>query len=124
MTTTLTPLASLLIGGATLTEHDDLAASSARLGCPVWSRTQLLANLELRLGLPRPGHAQAVRVQQWSRRMAELEAVTPGQFYARSYVLDSVGTAETLLAWRDELVLAGWNGDAIPNGGDRLETLR
>ena len=62
-------------------------------------------------------------MQQWSRRMAELEAASPGRFYARSYALDSLGTATALLAWRDELVTAGWNGEAIPDGGERLETL-
>ena len=124
MTSTLTPLVSLLFGGATLTEHDDLPPGAAHLGCPVWGELQLLADLELRLGLPQPHVAHAVRVQQWSRRLTELETASPGRFYARSHALDSVGTAETLLGWRDELVVAGWNGDAVPNGGDRLETLR
>jgi hypothetical protein len=120
----LTPLVSLLFSGATLTEHDDLTPGDARVGCPVWGRPQLLANLEQHLGLPKPTHAPVVRVQRWSRRMAELEVTRPGRFYARSYALDPIGTATTLLRWRDELVTAGWNGDPIPNGGDRLETLR
>jgi hypothetical protein len=119
-----TPLVSLLFKGATLTEHDDIEPGAARLGCPAWGRAQLLANIEVRLGLPRPTHARAVRVQRWSRRMAELEAANPGRFYARSYALDPIGTATTILGWRDELVTAGWDGDPIPNGGERLETLR
>jgi hypothetical protein len=121
---TLTPLVTLLFSGASLTEHDDLSAGTARLGCPVWTAPQLLANLELRLGLPRVPSAQAVRVQHWSRRMAELEATHPGQFYARSHRMDAIGTAETLLKWRDELVIAGWNGAPIPGGGPRIETVR
>jgi ATP-dependent helicase/nuclease subunit B len=124
MKSTLTPLVGLLFSGATLTEHDDLPAGAAQLGHPVWGSAQLLADLELRLGLPQARSAQPVRVQQWSRRMAELETARPGRFYARSHALDSIGTAETILAWRDELVIAGWNGDSIPGGGERLETLR
>jgi ATP-dependent helicase/nuclease subunit B len=121
---TLTPLVSLLFAGATLTEHDDLRAGTARLGCSVWGSAQLLSNLELRLGLPGLPVSRAVRVQQWSRRMADLEGAQPGRFYARSHALDAIGTAETLLAWRDELAMAGWNGEPIPNGGARIETLR
>ena len=120
----LTPLVSLLFSGATITEHDDLTPGAARVGCPVWGRPQLLANLEQHLGLPKPTHARVVRVQRWSRSMADLEVTKPGRFYARSYALDPIGTATTLLRWRDELVTAGWNGDPIPNGGERLETLR
>jgi ATP-dependent helicase/nuclease subunit B len=121
---TVTPLVTLLFSGPSLTEHDDLPAGSAHLGRPVWTASQLLANLELRLGLPRAPSAQAVRVQHWSRRMTDLEAEHPGQFYARSHRMDAIGTAETLLGWRDELVMAGWNGDVIPEGGARIETLR
>jgi ATP-dependent helicase/nuclease subunit B len=120
----LTPLVSLLFSGATITEHDDLMPGEARVGCPVWGRPQLLANLEQHLGLPTPAQARVVRVQRWSRRMAELEATKPGRFYARSYGLDPIGTATTLLGWHDELMTAGWNGDPIPNAGRRLETLR
>src|ERR1019366_960719 len=46
------------------------------------------------------------------------------QFYARSHRMDAIGTAETLLKWRDELVIAGWNGAPIPGGGPRIETVR
>jgi hypothetical protein len=119
-----TPLVSLLFWGAAITEPDDITPRAAQLGCPVWGHAQLLASIEVHLGLPRPAHARVVRVQRWSRRMAELEAAIPGRFYARSYALDPIGTATTLLGWRDELVTAGWNGDPIPNGGERLETLR
>ncbi len=124
MTSTLTPLVSLLFAGATLTEPDDLPAGTARLGCPVWGSAQLLANLELRLGLPGLPSSRAARVQQWSRRMADLEGARPGRFYARSHALDAIGTAETLHPWRDELAMAGWNGEPLPNGGARIETLR
>jgi hypothetical protein len=77
---TLTPLASLLVGGAALTEHDDLPTGVGRLGQPVWSPRQLIGDLELRLGLPTPQANEAVRVQRWSRRPEEVHAFS-GAFY-------------------------------------------
>jgi ATP-dependent helicase/nuclease subunit B len=117
----LTPLTSLLIGGAALTEHDDLAPGAGSVGRPVWGPSALLANFELRLGLPTPAINEAVRAQRWSRRLGEIEA-TQLRFYTDSYRVDPLGTATALLAMRDELVAAGWNGEAIPAGGDRLAT--
>ena len=120
----LTPLVSIFFRGATLTEHDDLRPGAAHLGKPVWNQSQLLRDLELRVGVASATPAKAVRVQRWARQMAELEAAKPGRFYQGSFALDPLGTATTLLAWRDELALGGWNGESIPNGGGRLETLR
>ena len=117
------PLVSLLAHGATLTEHDDLAPGAALVGRPVWGAGALLANLELRLGLAPEETSQAVRVQRWSQRLAELDSIRP-RFYSRSYATDPVGTSHALLGWRDELVAAGWNGEAVAGGGERLGTFR
>ena len=108
----LTPLASLLIGGATLTEHDELAPGAGRLGQPVWGARQLLGDLELRLGLATPPVNEAVRAQRWSRRLDDVQA-TGARFYAGSYRVDPLGTATALLAMRDELVAAGIRPETI-----------
>ncbi|HVV83856.1 MAG TPA: PD-(D/E)XK nuclease family protein, partial [Kofleriaceae bacterium] len=42
-------------------------------------------------------------------------------FYARSFAIDPLGTAEMLLTWRDGLIEAGWAGTGVPGGGARLE---
>jgi hypothetical protein len=114
-------MVSALFKGATLTEHDELAAGTALVGKPVWGPAALLANLELRLGLPTPDVNEAVRVQRWSRRLGEVEVTQP-RFYTESYCVDPLGTATALLSMRDELVAAGWNGEPTPSGGDRLAT--
>ena len=44
-------------------------------------------------------------------------------FYAPSFAADPLGTADTLLAWRDALVEAGWDGAAIPDGGERIAAM-
>jgi hypothetical protein len=56
--------------------------------------------------------------------VARIKAVgDPSAFYARSLAVDELGTAEALLAWRDELVEAGWSGKPIAGGGERLAAL-
>jgi ATP-dependent helicase/nuclease subunit B len=115
------PLGGLLFRGATLTERDDLAPGTGRLGRPVWNRPALLADLELRLGIPSAPVEHGVRLQRWSQRLAALSRGRE-RFYSRSYAIDPIGTATTLLGWRDQLVDAGWNGEPIPGGGERLET--
>jgi hypothetical protein len=117
----VTPLGGLLFRGATLTEFDDVMPGSGLLGSPVWNRTSLLADLELRLGIPTLQADHGVRLQQWSQRLADVSHTAP-RFYTKSYEVDQIGTATTLLAWRDLLVDSGWNGEGVPNGGPRLET--
>ena len=90
-----------------------------RLGEPTWSPSQLLRDLELRLGLPQLVPSAAQRIPAYAQRLRAL----PHAFYARSLAADSLGTAATLLAWRDALLDAGWNGLPIPGSGDRFDAL-
>jgi ATP-dependent helicase/nuclease subunit B len=115
------PLISRSFRGATLTESDEVACTAGSVGCPSWGPLALLSDLELRLGLPQPRVNHALRVQLWSQRMARLS--NAGRFYSASYQIDPLGTAKTLLSWRDELVEAGWDGGPIADGGPRLEQL-
>jgi ATP-dependent helicase/nuclease subunit B len=118
----MTPLVSQLVHGPVIAEHSDLAPGQGALGRPTWASGALLQNLELRLGLPRAEMDDTVRLQRWSRRLRTVcESRTC--FYSSSYALDPIGTAKTLLEWRDALVLAGWDGNRIANGGERLDTL-
>lgn len=119
------PLVGWGLGGGCIRSR--AAGESARLGEPTWSRGGLLRDLELRLGLPQGEESAAVRVPSWSKRLAAhvasacADSATP--FYAASFAADSLGTAKMLLAWRDELLDAGWNGKPVAAGGDRLEAL-
>lgn len=82
----------------------------------------LLRLLELRLGLvgALPSHGR--RVVGYRDALAALTAAGP-QFYSASFAQDDYAVAETLLRWRDELVLAGWDGLAAPGFSPRLATL-
>lgn len=114
-------VAGLELGGATLTPRDDGAQPEAWLGDVVWSPLQLLSDLELRLGLARHMEPTALRLASWQERLAR--HVSPAMFYVRSFAADPLGTAQTLLALRDSLVEAGWEGEDVPGGGARLEAL-
>ncbi|HEY5376953.1 MAG TPA: PD-(D/E)XK nuclease family protein [Polyangiaceae bacterium] len=114
-------LAGLEFGGATLTAFDDLALGRANIGHAVWNPNQLLRDLELRLGLGAERESEAVRVAKWVARIAELPP--RDRFYSKSFETDALGTGRVLLRLRDSLVEAGWDGQAIPDGGFRLETI-
>ena len=114
-------LAGLGFGGATLTAFDDLALGRGSIGHAVWSPSQLLRDLELRLGIGADLESEAVRVAKWVARMVEL--APRDRFYSKSFETDALGTARALLRLRDALVEAGWDGQAIPDCGPRLEAL-
>jgi hypothetical protein len=82
---------------------------------------QLLADLELRLGLGLEEPPAAIRTAKWADRMAQRAPF--GRFYTRSFDIDPLGTARAVLKLRDLLVGATWNGRSIPDGGPRLEAL-
>src|SRR5882724_10756913 len=108
-------LAGLGFGGATLTKFDDVQLGRGTIGQAVWSPSQLLRDLELRLGIGAELASDAVRVARWATRLAEL--APRDRFYSKSFDTDALGTARALLRLRDSLVEAGWDGQAIPDGG-------
>jgi PD-(D/E)XK nuclease superfamily len=82
----------------------------------------LLDVLELRLGLGSKPVSYAVRVAQYRDRL-EQAASTKARFYTASFSKDAFSAAKTLLAWRDQLILAGWNGSATPTQSARIQDL-
>lgn len=116
------PLVGWDLGGGVVRPRP--LAGRGWLGEPAWSQPQLLRDLEMRLGLPKADASSAQRVPAWSKRLASLIANAPTRpFYARSFGIDSLGTAKQLLEWRDALIDAGWDGRVAPGGGHRLEAL-
>lgn len=107
------------LGGPTFTARN--VDGVARLGEPIWGPNDLLRDLELRLGLPHVDVAPSARVPRWAARIKLV--ADEKAFYARSFAVDALGTAQTLLSWRDALVDAGWDGRTVPDGGDRLDAI-
>ncbi|MBX3209803.1 MAG: PD-(D/E)XK nuclease family protein [Labilithrix sp.] len=113
------PIAGLGLGGPVV--RADASAAPTLLGAPAWGPNGLLRDLELRLGLPHVDESTSARVPRWAARAKALADVSA--FYTRSLAIDEVGTATTLLEWRDALVEAGWDGGPIARGGERLDAL-
>ena len=94
-------------------------ASVGEIACGIGG---LLAVAEKRLGFPEaPEVPAAERVAAYRRLIAARVAQEPRAWCARSFGVDAWGTAEHLLALRDELLRAGWDGRTA--GTPRLEFL-
>lgn len=81
----------------------------------------LIAVLEVQLGLTGPRGAEAVRIAAYAAKLRAAVSAGSAPFYAASFARDPWATAKALLAWRDQLVAAGWQGLAI--GSARLDDL-
>jgi RecB family exonuclease len=81
----------------------------------------LLGLLETALGIDGQAAAEPERVGAYSQR---IERCVDGEaFYSQSWEVDPWGVARKLLSWRDELVMVGWDGSAVVDGGPRLDAL-
>ncbi|MDF0665685.1 MAG: PD-(D/E)XK nuclease family protein [Nitrospira sp.] len=89
-----------------------------RLGEPVLGPLGLLNLLETRVGLPRAECTQAQRITQYRECLKRCD--TPERFYHASFAVDPIGVSASLLSWRDEWYLGGWNGNAPPGAELRI----
>jgi len=87
--------------------------------------TRLLQWLEAQLGLSGyPSNTDYLRIELYRQALGQhLETTEATPFFARSFEADRFATAVALLAWRDELLLAGWDFEARADAPERLQTL-
>jgi ATP-dependent helicase/nuclease subunit B len=78
------------------------------VGYAVLGPARLLDVLELQLGLPRTAARPGEALLAYQACLAELDDAS--RFYHRSFAVDPLGTARTLLAWRADWYAAGWRG--------------
>lgn len=92
-----------------------------RLGNMAVGPLGLLTILETQLGMlaEHPSHAE--RIVQYRNCLALADA--PSRFYHATFATDALGTAATLLKWRDLWYLHGWDGQFSAAGNDRLTDL-
>lgn len=89
-----------------------------RLGMPMFGPLGLLNLLETRLGLLRAQCTQAQRVTQYRECLKRCD--TPDRFYHASFGIDPIGVSASLLSWRDDWYLHGWNGELPSGAGVRI----
>lgn len=90
------------------------------LGHSVQSPQSLVATLELHLGLAPTTASMPERVVQMRECLAQ-EA--KGRFYEKSFEADQIGTAETLLRWRDAWHEHGWTGTFAAGASSRMQDM-
>jgi hypothetical protein len=97
------------------------APPATGLGTATLGPARLLELLELRLGLPpvpaRPGEA----LLAYRACLTELDSAD--RFYHRSFDVDPIGVARTLLEWRAQWHEAGWDGTFKGKVSQRLGDL-
>ncbi len=79
----------------------------------------MLNLLETQLGLLHPEAPTTERILQYRERLKAIDS--PERFYHQSFQVDDLGTAATLLAWRDQWHLHGWglNGTGLKTAVSR-----
>jgi ATP-dependent helicase/nuclease subunit B len=100
---------------------DALGDAEATVGNVVVGPSGLVGILETRLGLTKVRPHGAVRIGHLLRILKDND--NGRRFYSKSLEADAWSTAKTILTWRDELKISGWNGDAPSGASDRLKTL-
>lgn len=92
--------------------------SSNRLGHQTLGPVGFLTTLETQLGLLREHPSQSERIVQYRDCLKRCDH--PDRFYHRSFATDELGTAATLLGWRDLWHLHGWSGELDQAVSSRL----
>jgi RecB family exonuclease len=100
---------------------DALGVQEATMGDVVVGPSGLVGILETRLGLSKDRPHEAVRIGHYLRILKDNDNGT--RFYSKSLEADAWSTAKTILTWRDELKISGWNGEAPSGASERLKTL-
>ncbi len=85
---------------------------------------KLLHWLENQLGLSGyPENTDYLRIELYRQSLGQHLADEAHAFYEKSFAADRFATAASLLVWRDELLLAGWDFALAVNLPPRLATL-
>jgi ATP-dependent helicase/nuclease subunit B len=105
-------------------DHAVLAVKRGPLS-PVryFGEKKLLDWLERQLGLGGyPSNTDYLRIELYRQSLGQHDQER-ATFYGQSFQNDRFATAEALLAWRDELLLAGWQFEVGPESPPRLQDL-
>lgn len=82
----------------------------------------LLGILETQLGLPHRDVPAIERVMSYRECLKRCDH--PGRFYHKTFTVDDLETARTLLDWRDQWYLHGWKGEFSKESPGRLADMQ
>lgn len=93
-----------------------LADCDAVVGKDSGGMDRLVEHLEIHVGLAFPSDPWSYRVEATVRALRKHVEAHPDVFFARSFARDPRGSATALLAWREAMLLSGWDGstDVLP----------
>ena len=89
------------------------------LGLKVCGSTELLSELELRAGIVALEQSEPERLVAFHESLSKN---VEGTIFKKSFMTDEVGVARQLMAWTDNLLMAGWTPDTKVDS-DKLEAL-
>ena len=93
----------------------------SRLGYVTAGPAAFLSLLETQLGLSAASLPPATRLVQYRACLNRFDS--PERFYHDSFQEDDLSVARTLLNWRDEWYMAGWDGTFSKKVGKRLKDM-
>jgi len=102
---------------------DGVAAGQASIGKLFVGPNGLLNLLETHLGRTGKETHHAMRIQGYMDCMRDVLGAADSTFFTESFEADSWSSAKQMLAWRDELLLAGWEGQSNAVFTPRLKAL-
>ena len=89
------------------------------LGLKVCGSTELLSELELRAGIVTMERSEPERLVAFHESLSKN---VRGTIFEESFKTDEVGVARQLMAWTDNLLMAGWTPDTKVDS-DKLKSL-
>lgn len=101
----------------------DMTARKVALDVQVLETQGLLSQLALHAGIHQQIPSYPERLTSYHKALLDYDNSFKENIFHRSIVIDSMSVAKTLLRWRDNLALCGWNKNTIINDSTRLNTL-
>ena len=83
----------------------------------------LLTQLALHAGIHQEIPSTAERLIAYHQALMKYNQDHPGNLFGRSIQIDSMSVAKSLLGWRDQLAMGGWNSETKIEGCSRLNIL-
>ena len=102
--------------------RDDSQASA--IGDCYCGDSRLLGVFMLYAGIAADTTSEEVREANYQSLMQHILATQPDALFSNSFNVDPAGVSRSILAWRDELVAAGWDPRSYEGNSDKLQFIK